>query len=222
MEAAREALLERLRLRRREAEAGRGDVADDEADAPLRAGMLLGEGGDGRVGRREELLLDECVKGGVGRELEEARDEPRPDEPGKTGEKDVAGRGGGAGSGHKNESVAPGSARCYFAVLRRGRCFAETDWMMSLRRPVAGRGVLARAIAAARSASTSGRASAPADSRRMKRVSLPESQRGGGVGRLRSSRVVVIRPILLAHFSVNQRAPSGPSTMEEAHYGPSG
>src|SRR5512141_2846705 len=121
MEAAREALLELPGLRRREAEARRRDVADDEADAPFRAGMLLGEGGDGRVGRREELLLDEGVKGGVGRELEEPRDEPRADEPGKTGEKDVSGARGGAGPGHKRESVAPRAQLCY---LPRGCPFA--------------------------------------------------------------------------------------------------
>ena len=112
MEAAREALLELLRLRRGEAEAGRRDVADDEADAPHRAGVLPGEGGDRRVGRGEELLLDEAVKSRAGLELEEARDEPRPDEPGESREEDVTGRRFGAGSGHKGESVAPRPARC--------------------------------------------------------------------------------------------------------------
>ena len=58
----------------------------------------------------------------------------------------------------------------YLAGFRRGRCFADTDRMMSFPRPVAGSGIFARAIAAATIASISGRASTPADSTRMKRV----------------------------------------------------
>jgi hypothetical protein len=60
--------------------------------------------------------------------------------------------------------------RSHFADLRRGRCFAETERMMSFPRPLVGRGFLARAIAAATSASTSGRAKTSTDSMRMKRV----------------------------------------------------
>ena len=56
------------------------------------------------------------------------------------------------------------------ASHRRGRCFFDTERMMSRPRPVVGRGVFDRAMASATSASTSGRASCPADSRRMKRV----------------------------------------------------
>ena len=81
---------------------------------------LLREGGDGRVGRREELLLDQRVKGGVGRELEEARDEPRPDEPREAREKDVAGPGRGAGSDHKDESVALAKGPCQRPGLPAG------------------------------------------------------------------------------------------------------
>jgi hypothetical protein len=52
---------------------------------------------------------------------------------------------------------------------RRGRCLADTDLTMVRRRPVAGSGVFAWAVAARGSASTSGLASVAALSRRMKR-----------------------------------------------------
>src|SRR5438876_459648 len=55
-------------------------------------------------------------------------------------------------------------------LVRRGRCLADTERIMSLARPLAGSGVFARATAAAMSASTSGRANTSIDSRRMKRV----------------------------------------------------
>jgi hypothetical protein len=58
----------------------------------------------------------------------------------------------------------------YLADLRRGRCLADTDRMISLPRPLAGSGVFARAMAAAMSASISGSARTSTDSRRMKRV----------------------------------------------------
>lgn len=58
----------------------------------------------------------------------------------------------------------------HFAGLRLGRCFAETDLMISLPQPLAGRGVLALATAAATSSSTSGCRNTSTAGRRMKRV----------------------------------------------------
>ncbi len=58
---------------------------------------------------------------------------------------------------------------CYFAALRRGRCFAEIIRMMSFPSPLVARGVLPCKTASAMSASTSGRASVSGDSIRMKR-----------------------------------------------------
>jgi hypothetical protein len=54
--------------------------------------------------------------------------------------------------------------------LRRGLCFDDTDLITSLLVPVAGKGTLDLAMAAAIRPSTSGRANVSADSTRIKRV----------------------------------------------------
>src|SRR6185369_12134179 len=71
------------------------------------------------------------------------------------------------------------------ATFLRGLCLVETDRMMRLPRPLDGKGVLALAIAALMSASTSGRARTSTESTRMKRVWFPDPSRiFWGSGRL--------------------------------------
>ena len=54
--------------------------------------------------------------------------------------------------------------------FRLGLCFAETMRIISFPRPLVAKGAFIRDSAAASNASTSGRASTPADSRRMNRT----------------------------------------------------
>src|SRR6266404_4150169 len=60
--------------------------------------------------------------------------------------------------------------RAHRFVLRRGRCFFETERMINLPEPLASNGVFEWATAAASNAFTSGRFNRLADSSRMNRV----------------------------------------------------
>lgn len=77
---------------------------------------------------------------------------------------------------HSTITAAPASVlgrRGHFGRCR-GRCFTETDRMINLPPPVVGSGTFARSMAAAINSSTSECVSRAADSRRTKRVCLPE------------------------------------------------
>src|ERR1043166_8003667 len=69
----------------------------------------------------------------------------------------------------------------HFAERRRGRCLAEIARMMSRDLPALANGGRALAVAASRSLTTPGRLRVAADSRRRKRVCLPDpwSRRSG-------------------------------------------